>query len=118
MSSSKTTFNRTSFFNDVFEVVSLVPYGRVTTYGAIATYLGTGKSSRMVGWAMNYSHLAQIAIPAHRVVNRVGLLSGKHHFTGNFTMAELLQQEGIEVVNDQVKKFKQLFWNPSQELSI
>jgi methylated-DNA-protein-cysteine methyltransferase-like protein len=103
------------FFEMVYEVARLVPYGRVTSYGAIARYLGTGRSARMVGWAMNK---ASGNIPAHRVVNAKGLLTGKHHFgTGN-VMQELLENEGIHVENDQVVDFEQLFWDPARELSL
>lgn len=105
------------FFQDVFEVVKLVPYGRVTTYGAIAKYLGTAKSSRMVGYAMNTAH-ALPDVPAHRVVNRVGMLTGKHHFATPERMKELLEAEGIEVVEDQVANFETIFWDPMKELSL
>ena len=104
-----------NFFNSVFEVVKLIPYGRVTSYGAIAAYLGTKSSSRMVGWAMNASHGLEDRIPAHRVLNRNGLLTGKMHFRGN-TMQELLENEGIEIKNEQVVNFDQLFWDPEKEL--
>ena len=104
-----------NFFNSVFEVVKLIPYGRVPSYGAIAAYLGTKSSSRMVGWAMNASHGLEDRIPAHRVLNRNGLLTGKMHFRGN-TMQELLENEGIEIKNDQVVNFDQLFWDPEKEL--
>ncbi|MFN3487624.1 MAG: MGMT family protein [Emticicia sp.] len=106
----KTTENR---FDDIYEVVRLIPSGRVTSYGAIAKYLGSG-GARMVGWAMNASH-GVLDVPAHRVVNRNGLLTGKHHFGGNL-MQELLENEGIKVEKDQVIDFKNLFWNPSDEL--
>ena len=105
-----------SFFDRVYEVVRLVPYGRVTTYGAIARYLGTGLSSRMVGWAMNKSHVHPFPVPAHRVINRNGLLTGKHHFEGTHVMQQLLESEGITVIDDQVQNFKELFWDPSMEL--
>ena len=105
-----------SFFDRVYEVVRLVPYGRVTTYGAIARYLGTGLSSRMVGWAMNKSHVHPFPVPAHRVINRNGLLTGKHHFEGTHVMQQLLESEGITVIDDQVQNFKELFWDPSTEL--
>ena len=105
-----------SFFDRVYEVVRLVPYGRVTTYGAIARYLGTGLSSRMVGWAMNKSHVHPFPVPAHRVINRNGLLTGKHHFEGTHVMQQLLESEGIIVIDDQVQNFKELFWDPSTEL--
>jgi methylated-DNA-protein-cysteine methyltransferase related protein len=105
-----------SFFEKVYEVVRLVPYGRVTTYGAIARYLGTGLSSRMVGWAMNKSHVHPFPVPAHRVINRNGLLTGKHHFEGTHVMQQLLESEGIIVIDDQVQDFKEIFWDPSKEL--
>ncbi len=100
-------------FNDIYDVVRLIPNGRVTSYGAIAKYLGGG-GARMVGWAMNASH-GELDVPAHRVVNRNGVLTGKHHFGGN-RMQELLESEGIKVEKDQVADFKKLFWNPSEEL--
>lgn len=106
-----------SFFENVWDVVRLIPPGRVTNYGAIAKYLGSGLSSRMVGWAMNAAH-NDPTIPAHRVVNRIGLLSGKAHFGSPTRMQELLQDEGIEVVNDQVVHFKTLYWDPQIELRI
>lgn len=105
-----------SFFELVFAVVRLVPYGRVSTYGAIAKYLGTGSSARMVGWAMNASHVVEPPVPAHRIVNRQGLLSGKMHFETPTRMEELLQSEGIEVKNNQVVRFKELFWDPQAEI--
>jgi methylated-DNA-protein-cysteine methyltransferase-like protein len=107
-----------SFFEQVYEVVRLIPYGRVTSYGAIAEYLGTRGSARMVGWAMNASHTSVTNIPAHRVVNRDGLLTGKIHFGGPNVMKQLLESEGIKVRKDQVVRFKELFWNPSDELRI
>lgn len=100
-------------FDDIYDVVRLIPNGRVTSYGAIAKYLGGG-GARMVGWAMNASH-GEFDVPAHRVVNRNGVLTGKHHFGGN-RMQELLESEGIKVEKDQVADFKKLFWNPSDEL--
>lgn len=106
---------KSKFFNKVYNVVSLVPTGRVTTYGAIANFLGSKKSARVVGWAMNASHLKE-DVPAHRVVNRVGLLTGKNHFFGINLMKQLLESEGIEVKNDQVINFKIIFWDPSLEL--
>jgi methylated-DNA-protein-cysteine methyltransferase related protein len=105
-----------TFFSRVFEVAKCIPYGRVTSYGAIARYLGTGRSSRMVGWAMNASHNHPENIPAHRVVNHLGLLTGKHHFDGPDVMQQLLESEGIKVVNDKVLDFPGLFWDPSKEL--
>lgn len=103
------------FFQDVWDVVRLVPKGRVTTYGAIAKYLGTKMSARMVGWAMNAAH-GQPKIPAHRVVNRNGDLSGKMHFKTPTTMEELLQKEGIEVKDDRIQDFKNRLWEPEKEL--
>jgi methylated-DNA-protein-cysteine methyltransferase-like protein len=105
-----------SFFEDVHAVVRLIPSGRVTTYGAIAKYLGSGMSSRMVGWAMNASHNALEFVPAHRVVNRNGMLTGKHHFETPTSMEVRLMKEGIEVKEDTVVNFKQLFWDPMQAL--
>jgi methylated-DNA-protein-cysteine methyltransferase-like protein len=104
-----------SFFKNVFEVVKLIPKGRVTTYGAIAKYLGLKSSARMVGWAMNASHSTS-GIPAHRVVNRVGLLTGKHHFKTPTEMKKLLEKEGIKVSKDQIKNFEDHFWDPQKEL--
>jgi methylated-DNA-protein-cysteine methyltransferase-like protein len=104
-----------NFFEKVYEVARKIPYGRVTSYGAIARYLGTAKSARMVGWAMNASFQKE-DIPAHRVVNRVGVLTGKHHFQGTNLMKQLLENEGIKVVNDQIVNFEAFFWDPLQEL--
>ncbi|MFN5357865.1 MAG: MGMT family protein, partial [Bacteroidota bacterium] len=95
-----------NFFEDVFEVVRLIPKGRVTNYGSIAKYLGSGLSSRMVGWAMNASHQATPKVPAQRVVNRNGMLTGKFHFQTPTTMQELLEKEGVQVKNDKVVNFK------------
>ena len=109
------TPNTDNFFDRVYEVVKQIPYGRVTNYGSIAKYLGSAKSSRAVGYAMNASH--NIAdVPAHRVVNKVGLLTGKHHFFGSNLMKDLLESEGIEIVDNQVKRFDSLFWDPCNEL--
>jgi methylated-DNA-protein-cysteine methyltransferase-like protein len=105
-----------NFFEDVFELVRLIPKGRVTNYGSLAKYLGSGKSSRMVGWAMNASHNVEPKVPAQRVVNRNGFLTGKHHFETPTTMQELLEKEGIQVKNDKVVNFTELFWDPSIEL--
>ena len=105
-----------SFYDNVYEVVRHVPSGRVTSYGAIARYLGTGGSARMVGWAMNDSHSK--GVPAHRVVNSQGLLTGKHHFGTPEQMQQLLEAEGIIVANDQVQNFKVHFWDPQIELAI
>lgn len=106
------------FFQDVYEVVRLIPRGRVTSYGAIAKYLGTARSSRMVGWAMNAAHSQKRAVPAHRVVNRNGELTGKHHFSTPFLMKELLEKEGIKVVKDKIKNFNKHFWDPMKELEL
>ena len=105
-----------SFFERVYEIVKLIPYGRVTSYGAIANYLGTKGAARMVGWAMNKSHSHKEYIPAHRVVNRIGLLTGKCHFPGNNTMQQLLENEGVGVAGNQIQNFDQHFWDPSKEL--
>ncbi len=107
-----------SFFQSVYEVAKLIPYGRVTSYGAIASYLGSKGSSRMVGWAMNATNHLPENIPAHRVVNRKGLLTGKHHFGGNTTMQELLENEGIAVENNQIINFEHHFWDPAKELKL
>ena len=107
-----------NFFEDVFEVVRLIPPGRVTNYGSIAKYLGTGLSSRMVGWAMNASHVADPSVPAQRVVNRNGMLTGKHHFATPTLMQELLEKEGVKVKNDKVVDFHQLYWDPEKELGL
>lgn len=103
------------FFDKVHEVARLIPYGRVTSYGAIAKYLGAAGSARMVGWAMNASGKKE-DVPAHRVVNRKGLLSGKHHFDGTNLMQQLLENEGVEVIENQVQDFEKLFWDPMKEL--
>ena len=104
-----------NFFQKVYEVASQIPEGRVTSYGAIAKYLGAARSARMVGWAMNACH-NRPEIPAHRVVNRIGLLSGKHHFPGTNLMQQLLESEGVKVEADKVLDFKTVFWDPSMEL--
>ena len=100
------------FFERVYEVVRQIPYGRVTSYGAIAKYLGAARSSRMVGYAMNNCHDLD-DVPAHRVVNRKGVLTGKHHFPGINLMQQLLENEGIQVIEDQVQDFETLFWDPA-----
>ncbi len=107
---------KTDFFSDVYEVVKLIPAGRVTSYGAIAKYLGSGMSARMVGWAMNAAH-GLPDVPAHRVLNRNGMLTGKHHFGENL-MQELLEKEGIVVKDDTVQDFKRIYWNPADELAM
>ncbi|MCB9426558.1 MAG: MGMT family protein [Flavobacteriales bacterium] len=101
-----------NFFEKVYAVARQIPYGRVTSYGAIAKYLGAARSARMVGWAMNASH-GREDIPAHRVVNRVGLLSGKHHFEGTNVMQQLLESEGVKIVDNKVVDFATLFWEPN-----
>ena len=107
----------TSFYEKVYEVVRKIPYGKVTTYGLIAEYLGSKKSARMVGWAMNNSHNVNPPVPAHRVVNRSGLLTGKFHFGSVNLMQELLEAEGIEIKEGQIQRFNDSLWNPSEELS-
>ena len=104
-----------NFFHRVYQVVQQIPEGRVTSYGAIARYLGSAKSARMVGWAMNASHNME-NVPAHRVVNRLGILTGKHHFPGMNLMEQLLENEGIRVKNLQIIDFEKHFWDPNQEL--
>jgi methylated-DNA-protein-cysteine methyltransferase-like protein len=108
--------NTRSFFQDVYEVVRLIPKGRVTTYGAIAEYLGSRGSSRMVGWAMNAAHGQYPTVPAQRVVNRNGLLTGRHHFETPDMMQELLEREGVIIKNYQLVEMKKVFWNPTNEL--
>ena len=105
-----------SFFQDVYDVVRQIPKGRVTSYGAIAAYLGTKLSARMVGWAMNGAHNVKPKVPAHRVVNRNGMLSGKAHFETPTKMQELLEKEKIKVQNETVLDFEKLFWDPAKEL--
>jgi methylated-DNA-protein-cysteine methyltransferase-like protein len=106
-----------NFFDKVYQVARLIPVGRVTSYGAIASYLGTKGSSRMVGYAMQAAGRANPRVPAHRVVNRQGLLTAKFHFGGN-TMQELLESEGVKVVDDQVQDFKTVYWDPNIELAL
>ncbi len=106
------------FFTNVYEVVRLIPKGRVTSYGAIAKYLGAARSSRMVGWAMNNAHDQKEFVPAHRVVNRNGMLTGKHHFPTPNAMQELLEQEGAIIQKDTIKNFKEIFWDPETELAL
>ena len=107
--------NSKDFFQKVYKVVKMIPPGRVCTYGLIAKYLGSENSSRIVGYAMNSSH-QNSDIPAHRVVNRVGLLTGKHHFSGKNLMQNLLESEGVKIQNDRVINFKKVVWDPSKEL--
>ena len=103
-----------NFFDRVYEVARLIPHGRVTSYGAIAKYLGAYRGARMVGYAMNGSHGKDV--PAHRVVNRKGLLTGKHHFDGTNLMQQLLESEGVEVIDNRIQNFEAIFWDPSKEL--
>lgn len=107
----------TDFFANVYEVVRLIPAGRVTSYGAIAHYLGARRSARMVGWAMNAAHGLD-DVPAHRVVNHAGMLTGKYHFSPPERMQKLLEQEGIQVKNDKIVDFKKVFWDPAIELEL
>lgn len=109
------TTEKQDFFKRVHQVAKRIPEGKVTSYGAIAQYLGAKSSARVVGWAMNASH-GDLDIPAHRVVNRLGMLSGKHHFEGVNLMQQLLENEGVEVIDNQVQNFKELFWDPTKEL--
>lgn len=104
-----------NFFENVYAVVKLIPKGRVTSYGAIARYLGTGSSARMVGWAMNAVHSLK-KVPAHRVVNSQGLLTGKHHFSPPSAMQERLEKEGVKVKKDKVQDFEKVLWDPAKEL--
>jgi len=104
------------FFDLVFQVVRLIPEGRASSYGAISNYLGTKSGARMVGWAMNASHQQKEYVPAHRVVNRNGMLSGRHHFPEDKSMQESLEKEGIKVIDHQIQDFKSIYWDPSIEL--
>jgi methylated-DNA-protein-cysteine methyltransferase-like protein len=106
------------FFRDVMDVVRQIPRGRVTSYGAIAKYLGSARSSRVVGWCMNNAHAVRPPVPAQRVVNRNGLLTGKHHFGSPTAMQELLEKEGVRVKKDQVQDFAKRFWDPALELGL
>jgi methylated-DNA-protein-cysteine methyltransferase related protein len=105
------------FFSRVYEVTKLIPYGRITSYGAIARYIGSGRSARMVGWALNVCHSTNEFIPAHRVVNRNGFLTGKQHFGNSTTMEQLLANEGIIIEDDQIINFREKFWDPLTELT-
>jgi len=107
---------KTDFFQKVYDVVRQIPYGRVTSYGAVAEYLGSKGSARMVGWALNGSKYRLNGIPAHRVVNRQGLLTGKRAFGGQNTMKDLLTSEGAHVEEDKILNFNEIFWNPTEEL--
>lgn len=115
---AKSTTKEYSFFEDVYGVVRQIPKGRVTSFGAIANYLGTKLSARMVGWAMNGAHSASTYVPAHRVVNRNGMLTGRAHFATPTQMEELLKKEKIKVKNDTVVDFEKLFWDPIKELGL
>jgi methylated-DNA-protein-cysteine methyltransferase related protein len=114
----RSTQKQYSFFADVYEVVRQIPSGRVTSYGAIAKYLGTKLSARMVGWAMNGAHAVKPKVPAQRVVNRNGMLTGKHHFGTATAMEELLKKDGVAVKKDVIVNFKEIFWDPAVELSL
>lgn len=109
---------RSDFFDSVYQVVRLIPKGRVTSYGAIAKYLGAAGSSRIVGYAMNAAHDQKPKVPAHRVVNRNGELTGKHHFATPYQMQELLEKEKIKVKNDKIVDFKKLYWDPTENLKL
>ncbi|MDA3819490.1 MAG: MGMT family protein [Candidatus Delongbacteria bacterium] len=113
---SEKDLHHNDFFERVYQVVRLIPESRVTTYGLIAAYLGSPQAGRMVGWAMNNAHNVQPPVPAHRVVNRNGVLTGKHHFGGEHVMEDLLRSEGITVVNDNIVDFKKHLWNPREAL--
>lgn len=114
----KDNSNNYTFFEDVWSVVRQIPKGRVTSYGAIANYLGTKLSARMVGWAMNGAHKAKPKVPAQRVVNRNGMLSGKMHFETPMRMQELLEKEGVRVEKDKIIEFEKRFWDPLKELGL
>ena len=114
----KSTVKEYSFFADVFDVVRQIPKGKVTSYGAVAAYLGSKLSARMVGWAMNAAHTAKPKVPAQRVVNRNGMLTGKHHFATPTAMEELLKKDGVAVKNDTIVDFKKIFWDPSEALAL
>ncbi len=107
-----------SFFDKVYFVARLIPFGRVTSYGAIAKYIGASRSARMVGWAMNNSHNQKEDVPAHRVVNRKGILTGKNHFKGTNLMQQLLENEGVIIEDNQIQNFNTVFWDPNKELDI
>ena len=111
------TQNR-GFFQRVYDVTRMVPFGRVTTYGAIASYLGSPGAARMVGWAMNQCHSSPDYVPAHRVVNRVGILTGKHHFDGSNLMQEMLENEGAIIKENRIINMEDMFWDPVQELGL
>lgn len=110
--------NEDSFFEKVYQVSRLIPFGRVTSYGAIAKYLGAARSARMVGWALNGTKIIGMDVPAHRVVNRKGILTGKQHFGQKSLMQELLENEGVKIEDDQIINFQEVFWDPEKELTI
>lgn len=116
MRNQKKTKSKESFFEQVYNVARQIPLGRVTSYGAIAKYLGSAQSARVVGWAMNDAGLQKEYVPAHRVVNRKGILTGKHHFGNSNSMKQLLENEGIKIDNDQIQDFEKYFWDPLREL--
>ena len=118
MTTIKLSEKNKDFFDRVYQVAKLIPHGRATNYGAIGKYLGSVRSARMVGWAMNGCTKSDMGVPAHRVVNRLGMLSGKDHFETPTRMQELLEAEGIEVKNNQIINFKAIFWDPEIELSL
>jgi len=118
MTTIKLSEKNKDFFDRVYQVARLIPSGRVTNYGAIGKYLGSVRSARMVGWAMNGCTKSDSGVPAHRVVNRLGVLSGKDHFSTPTLMQELLEKEGIKVVENQIVNFKEVFWDPEVELSL
>jgi len=107
---------KSDFYTNIFDVVRQIPKGRATSYGAIAKYLGAARSSRVVGWAMNQSHTLENKIPAHRVVNRLGMLSGKMHFSTPNIMQERLELEGVEIKDDKIQNWKTIFWDPNLEI--
>jgi methylated-DNA-protein-cysteine methyltransferase-like protein len=115
--SNKISEKNKDFFEQVYQVVRLIPEGRVSSYGAIANYLGSARGARIVGWAMN-ACMDRVDVPAHRVVNRLGMLSGKMHFATPDTMQERLEAEGIVVLNDQIQDFKKVYWEPGKELEL
>ena len=118
MTTIKLSEKNKDFFDRVYQVARLIPHGRATSYGAIGKYLGSARSARMVGWAMNGCLKSNNDVPAHRVVNRSGILSGKNHFATATRMQELLEKEGIIVKNDQIVDFKTVFWDPTEELKL
>jgi methylated-DNA-protein-cysteine methyltransferase related protein len=111
-------YSSNDFYNQVWAVVRLIPKGRVTNYGAIAKALGSGNSSRLVGYAMNMAHYAKPKVPAHRVVNRNGMLTGKHHFATPTAMQQSLEKEGLKIIKDQIVNFEKYFWDPAIELTL